>query len=460
MNAAILMIHCMTALVCGAECVSALGDLRGRFPKLLMFATLGLIHGVVPALTPPELRWAAFSENSRLHAAGLAFVGVLLFSAGWRLFEAYRPKIHGLSENLVTVIESAEGQALLRRLFWTCAVLGLAAWVISVVSMGSSLTEIFQRARFLYRRTEEYYLAAIAQHFVTLAIIPGFVCFFLPRGYRPLGVAYAVAMSLMLFLASQGSRANSMGLLGGLMMGYTLRRRVAAHRVVAVGMAGALLLLLSVSLYETRKTMARQSVGDMITTITSPRTYHGALVRDPLNYHEFLVAAVEYFPDRHAFLNGATYRRLLVFFLPRRYFHAIKPADPNMTFAEVVDPHSAAALTTIPPTMMGDGYINFWGWPGVLIMAANGAVFGYVQWKMRTSILWFVALGAMFVRLGVVAVRGQPYEIFLMGIATLGAVWLLGRLYGFSFRDAVRPGIPASPRNFMYASGRRPVTGY
>jgi hypothetical protein len=438
MNAIILLLHCATALFCGLECILALADLRGRFPKLLMFASLGLIHGVTPALTPSNYYLASFSANSRLHAAGLAFVGVVLFSAGWRLFEAYRPKVRGLSGGLLAVVESPAGQALLRRLFWICAVVGVVAWMVSVISMGYSLTEVFRRGRFQHRGLEEFYVSAIAQYFVVLSILPGFLCFFMPRAYRPLGVAYALAMALFLFLASQGSRANSMGLLGALMMGYTLRHRVAAHRVLAIGGAVAIFLLLSVALYDVRRSMARQSVGEMLTAVASPETYRDALLRDPLNYHLFLIAAVEYFPDRHPFLNGATYRRMLVFFLPRRYFPELKPADPNMTFAEVVDPHSATALTTIPPTMMGDGYINFWGWPGVLIMFANGLAFGYAHWKMRTSVLWFIVAGSMFVRIGLLGVRGQPYETLIMGVWTLAAVWILGRFCGFPFRESRR----------------------
>jgi len=447
----------MTAFVCALECISALADLRGRFGKLLMFSALGVVHGIVPAVTAAEMYLASSSTRSRLHAAGLAFVGVLLFSAGWRWYEAHRAKLRGLSPRLLAILDSPEGQTVLRRLFWSCAVLGVLGWVVSVMAVGSSVTEVFYRARFLYRGSEETYLEAIAQYFIALATLPGFLCFFLPRGYRPLGVAFALSMALVLFLASQGTRGDSLGLVGALMMGYCLRHRAAVHRVLIVGAAVGIFLLLTVSLYEVRKTMSRQTVGEMLAAVASPETYQGALMRDPLNYHELLVAAVENFPERHPFLNGATYRRFFVFFLPRSYFPAIKPADPNMVFAEVIDPYSASRLTTVPPTMMGDGYINFWGWPGILIMLVNGLVFGYVNWKVRTNVLWFMAIGAMFVRLGVVSVRGQPYEIFLMGVWMLLAVWTLGRLCGFSFRGAaarVEDSFLLPPRNMLTVAGR------
>jgi len=253
-------------------------------------------------------------------------------------------------------------------------------------------------------------------------------------------------MALLLFLASRGTRANPIGLLGCLFMGYTLRHRVQPRRVVVMGGTGLVLLLLSVSLYDVRKTMMRQTLPEMLQTVLSPKTYQGALLRDPLNYHEFLVAAVEYFPERHPFLNGATYRRMLVFFLPRRYFEALKPEDPNMIFAAVVEPRSASTLTSIPPTMMGDGYINFWGWPGIGIMFFNGIVFGFVNRKMRTSFLWFVAVGALYVRLASVAIRGQPYEVLLLAIWGVVAVRCLARVCGFSSRKSRIPQRMGSPQ--------------
>ncbi len=431
----VVFLHLLVVAVCAFECGAALLDLRGRIGRLLMFSGLGLIHGLAPALTPSALLIAEFSYRSRLNAAALALAGVLLFSLGWRLSDAYRPKIRGISAGLQATIESAAGQALLRRLFWFCGVCGVLAWLVSVVASGTAIRDVFHTARFAYRATQESYLEAIAQYFVLLAIIPGFVGYFLPYRYRAVGIVYTLSMALFLFMVSQGTRANAVGLLGGLLMGYVIRHRLPIRRLLAVGGGGLVLLLLSISLYEVRKSMMRQTIPEMVQTVLSPATYQGALLQDPLNYHEFLVATVEYFPARHPYLNGATYRRLLVFFLPRKYFDSIKPEDPNMIFAGVVEPGSARTLTSIPPTMMGDGYINFWGWPGITVMFVNGMIFGFVNWKMRTSMLWFVVAGALYVRLASVAIRGQPYEVLLLGIWGIVSIWFLGRLFGFQFRD-------------------------
>ncbi len=446
----LVTLHLLVVVVCAMECASALFDLHGRLTRLLLFTGLGIIHGLAPALTPSEYLIAEFSDASRLSAAGLALVGVILLSLGWRLHDAMRPRIRGLSDSLWETIRSVEGQSLLRRLFWLCAICGIAGWITSVLASGTALNEVFHMARFRNRGLQISYLEAIAEYFTVLSMVPGFVCFFLPGRYRPIGIAYSVGMALFLFVASQGTRANAVGLLGCLLMGYVLANRFLIRRVVVLSGMGLLILVLSVSLYDVRKTMMRQTIPEMLQTVLSPATYRGALLQDPLNYHQFLVAAVEYFPERHPYLHGATYRRLLVFYLPRQYFESIKPEDPNMIFASVVDPGSARSLTTIPPTMMGDGYINFWGWPGIGIMFINGLVLGFVNWKMRTNVLWLVAVGAFFVRLAAGIIRGQPYEVLLMGLWGIVAVWILGRLCGFSFR---RP--TAVTRSFVRGTALR-----
>ena len=431
-----VILHVLTTLWCAMECVLALRDPKGRIARLVIFSGLGMIHGFVPAITPSDLMLAEFSESSRAHAAGLAFVGVVLLSCGWKLSDAFRSHLTGLSPGLETVLEAVETQKLLSRMFWICGIVGVLAWVYSVVVTGISVTEVFETARFAERRSIPIYSAAIAQYFLALTSVPGFVCFFLPRRYRLLGVGYAIGMAILLFLASRGSRANSIGLLGSVVMGYALRHRMVAYRVALVGIAGVLLLVLTVALYDVRKTMMQQTASGMVESLFTMDTYRGALARDPLSYHQFLVAAVELFPDHHPFLNGATYRRMFVFFLPRQYFWFIKPEDPNMTFAEVVNPRSSQAFTTVPPTMMGDGYINFWGWPGILIMFVNGFVLGFVERKIRTSLLWFIAVGAPFFRLSLLAMRGQPYEILLVGVSGVVIIWILGRCVGYSFRDS------------------------
>jgi hypothetical protein len=128
-----------------------------------------------------------------------------------------------------------------------------------------------------------------------------------------------------------------------------------------------------------------------------------------------------------------------LFYLPQRYFPSLKPADTNRVFADVYT--GRYGESTIFPTMMGDGYINFWGWPGIAIMLANGIGFGYVTYKVRSSMLWFVAIGAPYVRLALLSIRGQPYENITIMVSSLLLTWLFVRACGCSFRGMSKTGV-------------------
>jgi len=178
--------------------------------------------------------------------------------------------------------------------------------------------------------------------------------------------------------------------------------------------------------------------------LVSPETYQGALTRDPLYYHQFLVAAVMHFPDLHPYLNGAAYQRILFFYLPHRYFPELKPPDTHNTFARVIT--GSSTRTTIPPTMIGDGYINFWGLPGVIgIMLFHGMLFGWAERKIRERLLVFLAIGASFANCALLAVRGSPYEVLTLCLSASGILWVLGSACGLRFRKARRspPALPS-----------------
>src|SRR5262249_39471796 len=157
--------------------------------------------------------------------------------------------------------------------------------------------------------------------------------------------------------------------------------------------------------------------------------------RDPLNYHQFLVAACEDFPADHPYLNGATYIRLLVFYLPREYFEWLKPPDTHNTFAQTVL-RLRDTDVTIPPTMIGDGYINFWGPPGALmIMLLNGMAFAFASRHMREQVLGFLIVGSGFMRYAMLALRGSPYEILTLVLSAVAFIMLIGWLTGLRYGE-------------------------
>lgn len=433
----IALLHLGAGLFCLWECLSAARDLRGQFPRLAMFAGLGIIHGFVPVLNLTFVETTTVSIASRQTAAMLAFLGVVLFSIGWRFYDSMKPKWKGLTPGLESVIFSPNGQRLMVRLFWICMIVGVASWAASAILTHGSIGAAFRAGRFEARGQGNFYVDAIIQHFVGLTVVPGFVCFFLPRKYIPLGVGFSLVFAMVHFMSSQGARGAALGLIGCPLMAYTLRYKVTFKTALAIGATGFVLLALAVGLYNVRKVMYGKGVAEVAALLLEPESYAGALQSDPLVYHEVLVQAVEAFPSRHPYLDGATYRRLLVFFIPGGLFPDLKPPDTNITFSAVINPESAAGETTLPPSMMGDGYINFWGFPGgAFIMLFNGILYGFAAYRVRSNALWFVAIGAPFMRFALLSLRGQPYEILLSGLSSLVLVWLIGSITGFSFRYA------------------------
>ncbi len=428
----IVLLHLTVTALCALECLFALANIRGKFPKLVIFGGMGLIHGIVPVLTPPGMRWTGLSENSHIFAGVLALVGVIMLSLGWRLYEHFHIQWPGLSPGVFATIESPRGQRWLRRLFWTTSILSVAAWLMSMIVSAGSLQAAFHAGRFQFRGEGPIYSRAILQHIASLIVVPGFICFFMPRKYRPVGVLFALSATAFVFWTSQGARGLALGILGALMLGYTFRHKFAVHRFVLLVTSAVVVVLLSTSLYEVRKVMSRSTASDITRIVFSTEAYRDALTRDPLNYHQILSAAVEHFPRDHPYLNGATYRRMLLFYLPRTYFSSIKPADTHNTFADVVLGNKST--TTIPPTMIGDGYINFWGLPGVVVtMFINGLILAYASQKMRENVLFFVVIGASFMRLALLAIRGSPYEIMALLISGTALVWIISFGTGISF---------------------------
>lgn len=428
----VTVIHFIILAYCTYECVISLKNMRGRFVKIVIFGALGLIHGLVPVFTPSTYMWST-NKGTILLAAFLALGGIIVFAAGWRLIEGRRPDWDGLSPGLDAYITSPGGQKFLKRMFWLSGIVALTGWLLSLIVTAGSLSAAFQAGRFEYRASGNVYLSVFFVHMAHLITIPGFLCFFLSRTYRVLGIAFTLAMALLIFLGSQGARAESLGLIGALVIGYMLRSRMSIHRFLLVCAGGAAIILLGVAMYEVRKTMSRNTLGEMAQKIVTAETYQGALLRDPLNYHQFLLAAIDHFPKDHPYLNGATYIRLLLFYLPQQYFPGIKPPDTHNTFARAITTFSSE--TTIPPTMMGDGYINFWGPPGVfIVMFLNGLLFGLVSFKIRDRILWLIVFGGPFCRLALIMIRGAPYEVLLLCLSSISLAYVLSWFCGVRIR--------------------------
>ena len=426
--------HLMLTAVCVAECLGCLPNVRAKFTKFVMFAGLGLIYGVVPLLTPRDMFWGSSSSSVITAAALAALIGVVVFAFGWRLVDRPLRSTAGLAPGLEAWLSDPSTQRALRRLFWITAIIGTTGWVLGLIFRAGSIQGAFAAGRLQLRGSGNLYLGTIVLHLQAVLLVPGFLGFFLPRRHRLIGIAFALTMAVLWFFGQQGTRAIPLGLIGAVLMGYVLWHKITIHRFLIATAAGIALVMLAIATFQIRHVMAQREISALGEMIISRETYRDALLQDPLSYHQFLVAAVEHFPRDHPYLHGATYLRLLVFYLPRQYFSWIKPPDPNNVFARAIT-GSPSTEVTIPPTMMGDGYINFWGFPGVIVvMFFNGLLFGYAARKMREHPLWLLVIGPAFVKFSLMAIRGQPYVLGTTALSAFLFVWLLGRLCGLSFR--------------------------
>jgi len=417
---------------CLAECVWASRQTSARIGTLLLFGPLGLIHGLVPFLAPTR----AWSAGDALLAAEMALLGVVSCSIGWRAYLRLA-RVHPtrvLASDLRATLQSRRGQRALSRLFLLSMLLAVAGSLGELIAMAGSLKAALLAGRFEYRGEGNLLLRVLFVHVVTnFAQLPGFLGFFLPRRYRIAGVLFSVVFAAFLFWASKGGRGPALGLVVSVALGFVLSRRLSRMQTIFLGASLLCLVLVAAGLYKVRKSMARESALRSVRLLAEGQTYIDILERDPLNYHSVLVSAVAVFPRRHAYLNGATYVRILFAPVPRALSGGLKPRDTHLVFAEAIGVRKRGV--TVPPTLMGDGYINFRGWPGVIVvLMGHGFLYAFLTHRMRQSLLLFLVVAATFGHVAVMTVRGQPYEI-VAGLVSGGIlIFPAALLSGFPLR--------------------------
>jgi oligosaccharide repeat unit polymerase len=452
-HGSLLLVHLALTAVCGYIVLSSLPRVRSHLVPLMLFGGLGLLHGAVPAATQSHLLPETYHAASRIVAAHLALVSVLLLWFGWRAYEKFAPGAPA------TVIrrgpwEPPASKHLMRRVQLVCAILGPAAFLLQVHFHGWSISDSLNADRFALRGSGNVTLAALANHGVGLVILPGFLGFFVDRRAKIFGIFFALTLAVAIFVLTKGERATSLGILGSLVSGYVMSRQITAGRLLVVVVGLSILLAASISLYRLRHVMSNASLAESLCLLVSWEIYEEAVTQDPLNYHEMFVQAVDNFPRRHDFLGGASYRRLLFFFLPSSKFPGIKPADTNALFADVVRPEHNLQQLTVPPTIPGDMYINF-GPLGIGLLFFTGLLLAWVSRQILTREIWFLALGPNLVRLTIVGLRGQPYEVTLTAIGLLVFVACLRCCLVPRRKPAIRPVVVLPPPPIRFGTRRR-----
>ena len=438
--------HLLVIAVCAAVCWSASRALRANLLKCGVFGGMGVIHGLVPALTTEHGRKAAsaqlfidtqFTAIARTPAAWFSLASVVLLALGWSAFESWTGRCTLANQAVGQVVASKRGRGLYMFLFWASIGMTLLGFVVQFISSGATLHEFLASTRLEYR-TYDALWPIICGHLLSFGFLPGFIGFFISPRYRMLGIAFTLALAVaMFFIFAKGTRSLPLGLLGSLGVAYVMRFPVTTRRLLLFGAGTAVLGFLAVSLYEVRKVMSHASLEEMVELAASAETYQESLVSDPLNYHEYLVAAMAYIPSQQPYFDGATYRRILLFWMSSSWKNSWKPEDTNVVFAQMLGP-SVKVGATVPPSIPGDVYINFWGWWGLPALFFQGMFLAWVNRQMQRNVLWFTIFGANLVRFVLLVLRGQPYDLFAMMLFIIVGAHLLSWFSAYSFVQAQR----------------------
>lgn len=411
-------------LFCAAICLRHVKRIQQDFPLIGLLAGFGIIHGLAPALTPSELLNPRFASSSdRLLAAIYACSCCLSIYAGWCLYQRHpRQSVPPAAGHSL----AATSLPRLRTLFFTSAILGVASIGLDVAATGFDISLLTDTDRFATRFTRNSYLSFLSGCTIMFAFIPPYLGMRLGRRFAVMGILYACTFAIVEFaFISKGARAIPLGLLIAPCLGYVVSFPPRIRTLLLTGATGLATLVLSCVLYETRHAIFPDRTNSAPSTTSSLPVWQRLLSRDPLNYNETLVGAVTHFPRQHPYLDGASYWRIVTVAFPQSMFPNLKPPDTHKLFAIQVFGKTPNEFHTIPPSIPGDLYINFWGWPGLLGAVIQGWLFAWIVARSHQSLVWNLALIPQFGRLLMLGLRGEPYELFVISTCSLALSLLL-----------------------------------
>lgn len=418
-----LLAHFLTVLVTVWALVRYLGSLERDLPKVILLGILGLLHGLVPLVASPGQLDHGFPSWAHEWSAVFALFGVTAVGFGFWIAEKVDPRRFRLHISVEDTI--------FRRVFWGTLILGFLGLAMYVASAGVSWSEYVAGSRFAFRHRMNVLLMWPGLYLTHLLFVPPFVGMQLGRRYRRVAILLALFLGFIFFVyIFPGTRHMALGVVMAAILGWHYSARN-SRRAWLVLVTLVPIVLGAVVLYEVRKGLSSITVSEAMEVALSEEVLKGSLGRDPLNYHQHLTGAVASFPRKHDYLWGASYMRILMFPLPGAQFEAIKPPHPGRVFARVVYPdvYNFELQPVHPPSLLGDAYINFWGWPGLLILVVNGFVFAWVAHRVWHERMWRLTLGPHMGWFVLLAPRGSPYELTIMALFQIisigGLTWLL-----------------------------------
>ncbi|WP_417740144.1 hypothetical protein [Rosistilla oblonga] len=450
------ILHLFIFLFCIVAAGARARSIQRNLLSVLLFAGIGVIHGLVPFL---RHTWLGFPATPEAFAAAMyCAVGLPVLVIGW----VWGQKACKQDLQTSPVVEQIRNKsALFKLVFWVCVTAATTAFFLRLWVMGISLSDALHGGRFEFRFSGGA-IAAMVSYGCLLSMIPGFLGFLINRKYALLGVAFCVAFTTLVFVVSRGSRGLPLGILGSGLVGFLVSRpRIKTLNLAIVSCATIVILSLAISLYEIRKQLATSTATEIAQLLISGDAYADLLTRDPLNYHQMFVQVCKMVPAQADYTPLATQRRILFFFVPHSRFPELKPEDVNATIGHQVFMLPKNAVVTIPPTIPGDAYINFCGYPGIVYLLALGWGVGATTSLSRRSYSLYLSVTPCYLYCVMMGIRGQPYELFLEFVFLLTAmyliIWSLEKVFGAQLPLLRRLGPRRSPRANAMRPRLRPL---
>ncbi|QDU87392.1 hypothetical protein Pla175_07520 [Pirellulimonas nuda] len=434
--------------LCASMVLRSLPHFEHRMSECVFFATFGLIFGLAPMMQSDEAYVHVFGEGARAAAAGYSLAGLLMLMAGFALADWPLKRLATRKRRLLEELARPETQRMLMLVFWVSIGITVAGHALVMHAKGVTLLDIIRGGRFEYRFNNRGFLSVLGLHLTTFCFVPPFVGLFLGKRHRIVTLLYIPAACMVyFFIFSKGTRSVPLAMVATFLVAASIRYRFPVRRIVATCAIGLFVMMMAVGLYELRRVQDTVTFTEGVGVLFSAAAYQDMWDRDPLSYSMHLVGAVAAFPAEHPFLNGATYRRMAVFYLQESRFPELKPPDTNILFGLVVHGRDEDLEVTVPPSILGDVYINFWGWWGLPALCLHGMLYRWMFRTMQTTLFGLLWLGPLSGRFLVLVHRGEPYEMFFlysMFFLLMGSVFVVCRsLAGSRRRSLVRKRVPA-----------------
>lgn len=377
------------------------------FEPIILFSLFFLAGYVIPAVDLLDgtnvflrVRGFAFENQAATMNVALFYVllGVIFFYIGY---------YSSFGNALARILPSFEGSwsvVRLRRVVFIYIVLGVSLLAVLVITSGGIAYFISH----LYRRLEllsgKYYFAMGALILAAGALV--FYTYWLSRK-RFMVCFWIFFACVVVSLSLLGSRTSIAVLLFTLITLWHYQRRRVGFVTAAwavIGMSGIYIaynMLFKEYFAVGQIFYAPYSHGEagLLLSLWN-RLTAGTLIQ----LQTFMVMIEKF----HNFLLGRSYLSVLVSFIPRVIFPN-KPISPAGIFTQGISPELLKAGTSIPPSLMGEFYMNF----SLIGVVIGMALFG-VFWKtlyiyrrrssLASNLIYAVTLSFMFPW-----IRGESY---------------------------------------------------